>query len=68
MDGLVIDIHEPHDRLEKCRRRKKEETLHGLINMLQGHHNAEAVKLSFCTVKVWRKFCGYIFVHMTVCV
>nr|ACU19694.1 unknown [Glycine max] len=52
MDGLVIDIHEPHDRLEKCRRRKKEETLHGLINMLQGHHNAEAVKLSFCTVKV----------------
>ncbi|KAL2337949.1 hypothetical protein Fmac_012395 [Flemingia macrophylla] len=51
-DGLVIDIHEPHDRLEKCRRRKKEETLHGLINMSRGCHSAEAVKLSFCTATV----------------
>ncbi|XP_027335996.1 putative F-box/FBD/LRR-repeat protein At4g13965 [Abrus precatorius] len=51
LDGLIIDIHEPH-RLEKSHRKKREETLHGLINMLRGHHNAEAVKLSFCTVEV----------------
>ena len=56
MDGLIIDIHEPHYRFEKCRRRKRKETLHGLINMLRGHHSAEAVKLSFSTVKVGRKF------------
>ncbi|KAK8465059.1 hypothetical protein PHAVU_010G138000 [Phaseolus vulgaris] len=52
LDGLVIDIHEPHDRFEKCRRRKREETLHGLINMLRGCHSAEAIKLSFCTAAV----------------
>ncbi|XP_014515056.1 putative F-box/FBD/LRR-repeat protein At1g78840 isoform X1 [Vigna radiata var. radiata] len=52
LDGLIIDIHEPHDRFEKCRRRKREETLHGLINMLRGFHSAEAVKLSFCTAAV----------------
>ncbi|KAK7349252.1 hypothetical protein VNO77_06473 [Canavalia gladiata] len=52
LDGLIIDIHEPHDRLEKSHRKKREETLHGLINMLRGRHNAEAVKLSFCTVAV----------------
>ncbi|XP_061370313.1 putative FBD-associated F-box protein At5g22720 [Gastrolobium bilobum] len=52
LDGLIIDIHEPHDRLEKPHREKRVETLHGLINVLRGRHNAEAVKLSFCTVEV----------------
>ncbi|RYR40379.1 hypothetical protein Ahy_A09g046134 isoform B [Arachis hypogaea] len=52
LDGLVIDIHEPRDQLEKSIRRKREETLHGLINMIRGHCKSEAVKLSFCTVAV----------------
>ncbi|KAE9616202.1 hypothetical protein Lal_00017194 [Lupinus albus] len=52
LDGLTIDIHEPHDQLEKSHHKKRQETLHGLINMLRGHCNSEAVKLSFCTVAV----------------
>lgn len=52
LDGLIIDVHELHEPLEKSHRNKREETLHGLINMLRGHHKAEAVKLSFCTVAV----------------
>ncbi|MED6173461.1 hypothetical protein PIB30_059703 [Stylosanthes scabra] len=52
LDGLVIDIHEPRDQLEKSIRRKREETLHGLISMIRGQCKSEAVKLSFCTVAV----------------
>jgi hypothetical protein len=52
LDGLIIDIHELPEPVEKSHRNKREETLHGLINMLRGHHKAEAVKLSFCTVAV----------------
>ncbi|KAI4355499.1 hypothetical protein L6164_004265 [Bauhinia variegata] len=51
LHDLVIDIHELHSQIEKSHQGQKEETLHGLINMLRGHHSAEAVKLSFCTVK-----------------
>ncbi|XP_019455783.1 PREDICTED: putative FBD-associated F-box protein At5g22720 [Lupinus angustifolius] len=52
MDGLTIDIHELHDQLEKSPHKKRRDTLHGLVNMLRGHRNSEAVKLSFCTVAV----------------
>jgi hypothetical protein len=52
LDGLIIDIHELPEPVEESHRNKREETLHGLINMLRGHHKAEAVKLSFCTVAV----------------
>ena len=52
LDGLIIDIHEPHDQLELPLRKKKERKLHGLINMIRGHRKSEAVKLSFCTVSV----------------
>lgn len=52
LDDLAIDIHELHDQLENSHQKQREETKHGLINVLRGYHNAEAIKLSFCTVAV----------------
>ncbi|KAI4329145.1 hypothetical protein L6164_021441 [Bauhinia variegata] len=52
LHDLVIDIHELHGQVEKSQEKQKEEALLGFINMLRGHHRAEAVKLSFSTVKV----------------